>query len=228
MAAPAEIAVPLERIAVSRNAAGTVAVIGNPNAGKSSVFNRLTGLRQHTANYPGVTVERRVGPQHIRRRGARSHRSARHVFVEPDVGRRAHRSRRTVRPRRGHGASGRDSRRHRFDAPVSRSLSAAAARRARQADDRRVDDDRRGRTRRAQDRLGGAAGRARRRAGVSRRRHVGPRVAGAEPSARQGSSRYRRRVVRPIGPSSTAPRTRSSRACRPTASSCTVSRPSGF
>lgn len=36
-------------------------VVGNPNAGKSSVFNRLTGLRQRTANYPGVTVERRVG-----------------------------------------------------------------------------------------------------------------------------------------------------------------------
>ncbi len=61
MAAPAETVVPLERIAVRRKAAATVAVIGNPNAGKSSVFNRLTGLRQHTANYPGVTVERRVG-----------------------------------------------------------------------------------------------------------------------------------------------------------------------
>jgi ferrous iron transport protein B len=61
MAAPAETAVPLERIAVRRKAAATIAVVGNPNAGKSSVFNRLTGLRQHTANYPGVTVERRVG-----------------------------------------------------------------------------------------------------------------------------------------------------------------------
>jgi ferrous iron transport protein B len=61
MAAPAEITVPFERIAVNRRAVGTVAVVGNPNAGKSSVFNRLTGLRQHTANYPGVTVERRVG-----------------------------------------------------------------------------------------------------------------------------------------------------------------------
>ena len=61
MAAPAEIAVPLERVGVRRNATGTVAVVGNPNAGKSSVFNRLTGLRQHTANYPGVTVERRIG-----------------------------------------------------------------------------------------------------------------------------------------------------------------------
>jgi ferrous iron transport protein B len=61
VAAPTEIAVPIERIAVNRRAAGTVAVVGNPNAGKSSVFNRLTGLRQHTANYPGVTVERRLG-----------------------------------------------------------------------------------------------------------------------------------------------------------------------
>lgn len=61
MANPAEVAVPVERIGVRRKAVGTVAVVGNPNAGKSSVFNRLTGLRQHTANYPGVTVERRVG-----------------------------------------------------------------------------------------------------------------------------------------------------------------------
>jgi ferrous iron transport protein B len=61
MAAPAEVAVRVERIGVRRKAAATVVVVGNPNAGKSSVFNRLTGLRQHTANYPGVTVERRVG-----------------------------------------------------------------------------------------------------------------------------------------------------------------------
>ncbi|HZL93852.1 MAG TPA: FeoB small GTPase domain-containing protein, partial [Vicinamibacterales bacterium] len=61
MATRAETAVPVEKIAVRRRAAGTVAVVGNPNAGKSSVFNRLTGLRQRTANYPGVTVERRVG-----------------------------------------------------------------------------------------------------------------------------------------------------------------------
>ncbi|HEX7080166.1 MAG TPA: ferrous iron transport protein B [Gammaproteobacteria bacterium] len=61
MSSAAEIAVPVEKVTISRRAAGTIAVIGNPNAGKSSVFNRLTGLRQRTANYPGVTVERRVG-----------------------------------------------------------------------------------------------------------------------------------------------------------------------
>jgi ferrous iron transport protein B len=38
-----------------------VAVIGNPNTGKSTLFNALTGLSQKTANYPGVTVERHTG-----------------------------------------------------------------------------------------------------------------------------------------------------------------------
>src|SRR6266567_3419540 len=39
----------------------TIAVAGNPNAGKTSLFNSLTGLRQKVANYPGVTVERKEG-----------------------------------------------------------------------------------------------------------------------------------------------------------------------
>jgi ferrous iron transport protein B len=39
----------------------TVALIGPPNAGKSTLFNKLTGLRQKVANYPGVTVEQRMG-----------------------------------------------------------------------------------------------------------------------------------------------------------------------
>ncbi len=39
----------------------TIAVAGNPNAGKTSLFNSLTGLRQKVANYPGVTVERKMG-----------------------------------------------------------------------------------------------------------------------------------------------------------------------
>ena len=43
------------------NGAGVVAIIGPPNSGKSTLFNRLTGLRQKVANYPGVTVEQRVG-----------------------------------------------------------------------------------------------------------------------------------------------------------------------
>ncbi|HYO90321.1 MAG TPA: ferrous iron transport protein B, partial [Pyrinomonadaceae bacterium] len=38
-----------------------VALAGNPNAGKTTLFNALTGLRQKVANYPGVTVERKEG-----------------------------------------------------------------------------------------------------------------------------------------------------------------------
>ncbi|MGH9897523.1 MAG: FeoB small GTPase domain-containing protein, partial [Pyrinomonadaceae bacterium] len=39
----------------------TIALAGNPNAGKTSLFNSLTRLRQKVANYPGVTVERKEG-----------------------------------------------------------------------------------------------------------------------------------------------------------------------
>ena len=38
-----------------------VALIGNPNVGKTSVFNQLTGLNQQVGNYPGITVEKKVG-----------------------------------------------------------------------------------------------------------------------------------------------------------------------
>jgi len=39
----------------------TYAIVGNPNCGKSTLFNALTGLRQKIGNYPGVTVEKKVG-----------------------------------------------------------------------------------------------------------------------------------------------------------------------
>jgi len=38
-----------------------VALAGNPNSGKTTIFNQLTGARQHVGNYPGVTVERKEG-----------------------------------------------------------------------------------------------------------------------------------------------------------------------
>lgn len=38
-----------------------IALLGNPNTGKSSVFNMLTGLRQHVGNFPGVTVDKKFG-----------------------------------------------------------------------------------------------------------------------------------------------------------------------
>jgi ferrous iron transport protein B len=38
-----------------------IALFGNPNTGKSSIFNRLTGLKQHVGNFPGVTVDKQTG-----------------------------------------------------------------------------------------------------------------------------------------------------------------------
>ncbi|MBP7822067.1 MAG: ferrous iron transport protein B [Saprospiraceae bacterium] len=38
-----------------------VALVGNPNSGKSSIFNHLTGLRQQVGNFPGVTVDKKIG-----------------------------------------------------------------------------------------------------------------------------------------------------------------------
>ena len=38
-----------------------IALLGNPNTGKSSVFNMLTGLRQHVGNFPGITVDKKIG-----------------------------------------------------------------------------------------------------------------------------------------------------------------------
>src|SRR5271167_1482318 len=47
--------------APSESTLKTVLLIGPPNSGKSTLFNKLTGLRQKVANYPGVTVEQRKG-----------------------------------------------------------------------------------------------------------------------------------------------------------------------
>ncbi len=47
--------------AISPNVAPVVALVGNPNCGKTALFNALTGSRQKVANYPGVTVEKKIG-----------------------------------------------------------------------------------------------------------------------------------------------------------------------
>ncbi len=44
-----------------RNKKITIALAGNPNSGKSTIFNNLTGAHQHVGNYPGVTVEKKEG-----------------------------------------------------------------------------------------------------------------------------------------------------------------------
>jgi ferrous iron transport protein B len=46
---------------MKNNKAFIIGLLGNPNSGKSSLFNQLTGLRQHVGNFPGVTVEKKVG-----------------------------------------------------------------------------------------------------------------------------------------------------------------------
>lgn len=61
VAKPSVTRVPVDQITASRRPSASIAVVGNPNSGKSTLFNRLTGLRQRTANYPGATVEKHVG-----------------------------------------------------------------------------------------------------------------------------------------------------------------------
>ena len=56
-----ETRIPVNQIPISRQRDASIAVVGTPNSGKSTLFNRLTGLRQRIGNYPGVTVERHVG-----------------------------------------------------------------------------------------------------------------------------------------------------------------------
>jgi len=58
----APLALEPRRVARGREAAvRRIAILGNPNAGKSTLFNALTGLRQKVGNYPGVTVEKKTG-----------------------------------------------------------------------------------------------------------------------------------------------------------------------
>ena len=51
----------MEEILIKDMKRWTVALAGNPNSGKTTIFNNLTGANQHVGNYPGVTVEKREG-----------------------------------------------------------------------------------------------------------------------------------------------------------------------
>lgn len=72
-------------VPISDGSRKRIALIGSPNAGKTSVFNGLTGLRAKTANYPGVTVSRSVGsckvPALVTANGDRA-KSAKHTRVD--------------------------------------------------------------------------------------------------------------------------------------------------
>src|ERR1700761_9694864 len=59
--APAVPELPVAPPPGAKRALRTVALVGPPNCGKSTLFNRLTGLRNKVANYPGVTVEHHSG-----------------------------------------------------------------------------------------------------------------------------------------------------------------------
>jgi ferrous iron transport protein B len=61
MADTREYSVALKDIGIRRKPRARIAVIGNPNSGKSTLFNRLTGLKQSTGNFPGVTIEKHTG-----------------------------------------------------------------------------------------------------------------------------------------------------------------------
>jgi ferrous iron transport protein B len=52
---------PTATLTISSTRITTVALLGNPNTGKTSLFNRLTGLHQKVGNYPGITVEKKQG-----------------------------------------------------------------------------------------------------------------------------------------------------------------------
>ena len=70
----------------------TVALAGNPNCGKTTIFNGLTGANQHVGNYSGVTVEKRDGS--FKYEGEESRRFAGYVFIELPFARRKSRARR--------------------------------------------------------------------------------------------------------------------------------------
>ena len=53
------------RNSVSSKSELRIALAGNPNCGKTTLFNTYTGARQHVGNYPGVTVDRKEGNVHV-------------------------------------------------------------------------------------------------------------------------------------------------------------------
>ncbi|MGI6578269.1 MAG: FeoB small GTPase domain-containing protein [Eubacteriales bacterium] len=61
----------------------TIALTGNPNSGKTTLFNRLTGSNQYVGNWPGVTVEKKEGLLRKEFGGSSNYRSARHILTLP-------------------------------------------------------------------------------------------------------------------------------------------------
>ena len=79
--------------------APVIALVGNPNCGKTALFNALTGSRQKVANYPGVTVEKKIGRLTTPAgRVAADRRPARHLFAARPLARRGDHARRRAGP----------------------------------------------------------------------------------------------------------------------------------
>lgn len=57
-----------------------IALAGNPNCGKTTMFNDLTGANQYVGNWPGVTVEKKEG-KYTKGQGRHGYRPSRHLFA---------------------------------------------------------------------------------------------------------------------------------------------------
>ena len=170
-------------------ATSLVAVVGNPNTGKSTLFNALTGLRQHVGNYPGVTVETKEGLSPARGRRRRPHRPARHLQPRRRQRRRDGRGRCPPRPPRRHPDPSAVHLRRRRLQPRPQPLPRHPGRRDRPAGGRRAEHDGRGR----------AARRPGRRRRPSRRSSAfrSSRPSPAEPGHGRAPPRGRRRARQP-------------------------------
>ena len=145
----------------------TVLLAGNPNSGKTTLFNALTGSSARVGNYPGVTVERRTGRLSLPAREVDGRRRPGHLQPHGALAGRAGRDRRAPRAERASGRprGGRRRREHARPRPLPRDADSrdAAARR------RRAQHDGRGEGGRARDRRRRARACARR-GGRARRR----------------------------------------------------------
>ena len=65
----------------------TIALIGNPNTGKSTLFGALSGIPQRVGNYPGVTVDKTIGEVFHERQTVGPRRPARHLQPRTQVAR---------------------------------------------------------------------------------------------------------------------------------------------
>ncbi len=61
----------------------TIALAGNPNSGKTTIFNAITGIRQKVGNWPGVTVEKKEGFVKKKKLRAQNRRFARYIQPDP-------------------------------------------------------------------------------------------------------------------------------------------------